>query len=537
MKNRFLGSLGIMLTGAGLAFSQVPYGYAPPPQPYAAGYGYYNPGYGYGYGYAPGYGMNYYPGAMPSPGTMPVNGAQSNPTIQQTAALVPARTMNLPGGAPEAIPMMPTESAPASPMAQVPTSTQAMPPAQPAYAEAGHELAHHEGVLDHDDGHSYGHVDGVAHAAPPQFWCTGEYLLWWFKEAPISTPILTSGDVALAGASAGAIGAPGTSVVSPSQLNFNNPSSGGRLELGAWLNADRTFGIEGNGFVLQRQSSSFLMSSPQGAGTTQILGIPFFNLTTNAEDVIQISDPLFNPASISIVDRLFLWGAECNALSQLYCNSWFSLGILGGFRYLDLSETLDFNVASNSSPASIFPNDFFHSTDHFATRNQFFGGQVGGRAEVRVSRIFANVTGKVAVGPMYESVTANGTSTSSVGNGAVVTTLPVGVLVQTSNTGKRSQNEIAVVPEVQVQLGVQLWRRFRLYGGYDFLYVSNVLRPGDQIDRSFNTANLPVGFLGALPPASTALPAAFSQPFRPSLPLNTSNFWAQGVNVGLEVRY
>ena len=40
-------------------------------------------------------------------------------------------------------------------------------------------------------------------------------------------------------------------------------------------------------------------------------------------------------------------------------------------------------------------------------------------------------------------------------------------------------------------LGYQLTETVRLYAGYNFLYWTNVARPGAQIDR-----NLDVGFLG-----------------------------------------
>src|SRR5262249_22276252 len=86
MRKGFLGSLGLMLTGAGLAFSQIPYGYAPPNQPYAPTSGYYGPSYsaGYGYGYAPGYSVTAAPAAPAAPIPPP-----SNPDIVPTGAVVP----------------------------------------------------------------------------------------------------------------------------------------------------------------------------------------------------------------------------------------------------------------------------------------------------------------------------------------------------------------------------------------------------------------------------------------------------------------
>ena len=58
MRNGFLASLGGLLTCAGMAFSQVPYGYY---QPYPGP----PPGYGYGYGYPQAYAVPWAGGPCP----------------------------------------------------------------------------------------------------------------------------------------------------------------------------------------------------------------------------------------------------------------------------------------------------------------------------------------------------------------------------------------------------------------------------------------------------------------------------------------
>jgi hypothetical protein len=60
--------------------------------------------------------------------------------------------------------------------------------------------------------------------------------------------------------------------------------------------------------------------------------------------------------------------------------------------------------------------------------------------------------------------------------------------------------------------------------GYNFLYWSNVIRPGNQVDRVINP-NL-------LPPAN-----GLGGPNRPTFEFHGSDFWAQGVSFGLEFRY
>jgi hypothetical protein len=87
----------------------------------------------------------------------------------------------------------------------------------------------------------------------------------------------------------------------------------------------------------------------------------------------------------------------------------------------------------------------------------------------------------------------------------------------------------AVVPEVGLNIGYQITSWASVFVGYTFLYTNNVVRPGNQINRNIN------------PTQSTAItedPAPQSQgPAQPSFKFNSSGFWAQGINVGLSLRF
>jgi hypothetical protein len=61
--------------------------------------------------------------------------------------------------------------------------------------------------------------------------------------------------------------------------------------------------------------------------------------------------------------------------------------------------------------------------------------------------------------------------------------------------------------------------------GYSFLYWSNVWRAGDQIDRVVDVTQIP----NFAPP--DVQPTGFA---RPGVPFRTSDFWAQGLNFGVE---
>jgi hypothetical protein len=86
-----------------------------------------------------------------------------------------------------------------------------------------------------------------------------------------------------------------------------------------------------------------------------------------------------------------------------------------------------------------------------------------------------------------------------------------------------------VVPQVDVAAGCHLANCARLFVGYSFLYLSDVARPGEQIDRGINPVQAPT--ITGLPNAPLVGPA------RPAPLFNHADFWAQGLNFGVELRY
>jgi hypothetical protein len=360
----------------------------------------------------------------------------------------------------------------------------------------------------------------------PRIWASAEYLLWWLRDAPLGTPIVTTatpGNIAAAiaaGQAPGAVGSIGTQLVNPSTLNYDHPLSGGRFTLGAWLGCDSMVGVEGSGFLMQSRSAQFAVNSPEGG---QIFFIPFFDfaLVPPAENAFPFGAVGSLSGTIQMVNRTEFWGAEVNGLIKLAETDTFSLSLLAGVRYLDLHENLDLGFVG------IAPGGFAitSSLDTYDTRNQFWGGQLGARGELHRGGFFANVTGKVALGTMHEVV--NATGFANVTAAGINATVPGGFFVLPSNIGQQSHNAFAVVPQVGAQIGYDVTRNIRVFAGYDFLYVSDVVRPGDQIDRRINFSQqaAPVGG-GAL----------VGQPM-PQPQFNHNDFWAHGFSFGVQVRY
>ena len=80
-----------------------------------------------------------------------------------------------------------------------------------------------------------------------------------------------------------------------------------------------------------------------------------------------------------------------------------------------------------------------------------------------------------------------------------------------------------MMPELGLTAGYNFTAKLRMTFGYSIMYWNNVARPGDQIDTNINPAQIP--------------PATATPGYRPAFQLHTSDFWAQGVNMGLEYRF
>jgi hypothetical protein len=371
------------------------------------------------------------------------------------------------------------------------------------------------------------------------FWFQAEYLLWGVKNAPLPVPLVTTGDpkvgfepnLANTVNTAGAIGQPGTHVLlGGNTINFPL-LSGVRVTVGGWISEDQRLGIEGGGFLFERATSRFAAAS-DGAGSPPLY-FPIFSGIAGAERGIPIADPLRSfSGDVAVRSNLQLRGAEANFLGAFYRSPDWDFTLLVGFRYADLCEGLQIH---NTTKDLLFGNTMILN-DSFQTSNQFYGGQIGGRLNGQIGSLFVSVASKVALGSVHQIVNIQGDITQAGPNPLVppgLGTFPGGLFAQSSNIGRRNANALSVpfsvLPTLELKLGWQFTDRLRAFAGYDVLYWTQVLRPGKQIDHNVNLSQNAV-----LDPSGTG---NLVGPAQPALVLSRSDFWAQGVSFGLEVRY
>ncbi len=362
---------------------------------------------------------------------------------------------------------------------------------------------------------------GCVDLPPTQCWISGEYLLWWMKGSNVP-PLVTTSPAGTPLAQAGVLGAPGTGVLFGDEKVHHHERSGGRFTVGWWWDECHDCGLETNFFFLGQRGLHFLASS----SGEPILARPFVDAATGREtsELIAFPGRIAGTARIDLPSRL--WGIDSNLRFNWCRGQCWSLDKIIGFRYLDLRESLDIAEFLSVPGAPGQPPSAIIVNDHFGTRNQFYGGQVGLLYEVRKGRWYCDLLGKVALGGTHQEVTIDG-STTFIPAGSPAIVQPGGLLAQRSNIGHYSRSQFSVVPEIGFKLGYQLMPRLRMFVGYNFLYWNNVVRPGDQIDRMVNTSQIP----------SIFGPGQLVGPARPSFTFRQTDFWTHGVSFGLEWRF
>ncbi len=352
----------------------------------------------------------------------------------------------------------------------------------------------------------------------PRVWLRAEALYWWTKASPLPVPIVTQGSPA--DAIPGALGQPGTAVLIGDQPVSFDGRGGGRFTFGLSLDAPQVWGLEGSYFFLARSSVSQIVSSDGGPGSP-LLALPFFDPTLPGENATFIPNPGFFAGNADVTVSNFLQGLDINLIHSLRNDYGVRIDVLGGFRWVNLQENLSLVTDSPDVPPG--PVDLFHTFDRFNANNNFYGGQLGLRASYDNSRLFFNAAGKIALGATVENVFVNGGTFTSFGSA------PGAYLTQPTNMGNFNQTQFAVVPEVNLNFGIHLSPWASIVVGYSFLYISSVARPGDQIDRVINPTQAPA--------ITGTFPGSLTGPARPALTIHDTDFWAQGLNFGLELRW
>lgn len=371
-----------------------------------------------------------------------------------------------------------------------------------------------------------GPLDDVGQIRGPKAWIGAEYLVYWTKDAPVNSPLASGGPAA----GFGILGSAGSAVVLGNQDIDFREQHGLRIHGGFWLTD--SIAVEGNVFVLPSKDQSIGTVTATGALPT--LARPFFDPTIRGQNVRLLSRPNTFTGNISADATIGLWGAEIGPVLRAIDNGGtFTADGMIGFKHISLEESLSINDTATAGPLGVanfngvgYRNATTFVNDYFSTTNRIYGVMLGSRLNAHLDAFTLSITSKVTLGTNVQTVSADG-STTLVSPFPAPTKVGGGLLAVGPNVGKFDRSRFVYAPELNLNLTCQLTSQLTLSLGYNFLYISSVVRPGDQLDSPVNPVFVPT---------SSNFGARTGQPF-PVSQFNTSTFYANGLNLGLSVGF
>jgi hypothetical protein len=443
------------------------------------------------------------PAPLPFRATLPLRGARLirpqplvTPAARQveTKEVPPPQKPTSPSDAP--VPKAPTTAGPAA----VPTSPEIVYDVVPGYA---------------------------AHSPRPgapsgRAWTNLEWLVWATSGQHVP-PAITTSPFGTPQNLAGALTTPGTINLFPTDRANNEFRGGFRANAGYWFDDARTLGIEGDFFFVQNSKKGRTEASD--ANGFPIIARPFTDAVTGESSALLVAFPGGVRGVADVRAENFAIGGGFHFLYDLLGGPCGRLDAMLGFRYLGVFDEITFEQDSTSLVAGSTFGQRLQILDRFNAKTNFYGVVLGLSGERKVGFWFFGARGSLALGGVRQHLRIDGRTVITPPNGQPEATFR-GLYAQASNIGGNADTAFAVLPEIGLRFGVQLTESGRFYLGYNWMYLNNVIRAGDQIDTQVNTEFL-------LPPGGTA-----TGPQRPAL-LNfkTTDYWLQGLCFGMEIKF
>jgi hypothetical protein len=346
-----------------------------------------------------------------------------------------------------------------------------------------------------------------------------EYLSWWVNPGRI--PVLASTGTPQSG---GFLGLPDTEVLLGPGTFGPTRRDGFRIRGGTYFDDCTGWGIDGSFFFLGRASETFVANSDQ----FPVLTRPFFSQNAQLEFGEIVAFPGLSRGVLEISNDSFLWGADLNVRKALCRTCQGERGWLAGYRHLNLTENLIMTEFITAAGA-LAPDPLgtrITVRDRFQTQNQFHGAQVGGFWGHRYGRLDVDARASVAMGITHQIISIDGTQERT-RPGESTQLFRGGLLATGTNLGRFTSNRFSVVPEATINVGLTIAPGIRTYVGYNYLFWSNVVRPGDQIDRVLDETLIPNPRIGVVPAGQN----------RPAVPFRQSSLGIHGIQFGLELRW
>jgi hypothetical protein len=334
-------------------------------------------------------------------------------------------------------------------------------------------------------------------------WLRLETLLWW-RQGRDFPPLVTTDPATESSTTAGIL--PDAHVLFGRNRAGTNMQPGGRVDFGTFLNPTQTIGIGDRFFGLSRESSDFRVASAD----VPVLAVPFHDVDTGVNDAFLVAYPGLRTGNISVISTSSVIGNDVYTrllLCRDCVNRW---DFITGWNYTRVADDVALRthtviVSDPTLPAGTV----IRTLDQFRATNNFNGGILGLQWQRNCSYWTTQVLGRMSIGNMREVLTINGQTQV---NGTVSTNPAGGIFTRASNIGTHARNEFTAITEIGVNVGYRFAPCTTLNLGYTFMYWNDILSPANNIDTQ-------VGTNGTVT--------------RPQVLFRHSDFWVQGLNLGI----
>ncbi|HEV3144051.1 MAG TPA: BBP7 family outer membrane beta-barrel protein, partial [Gemmataceae bacterium] len=329
----------------------------------------------------------------------------------------------------------------------------------------------------------------------PRFWFDFDYDLFFVSPSQIFVPLLTTSPPA----SGGIIGNPGTQVLlGGGQVVDYGLISGFQFTLGGWFTDERIFGSEGSTLLMLKATHTYSFTSDGSV----VLARPFVNALTSANDARAIAFPGERAATFTLQNQLQFFDTDSNIIYNLYRNDCRYVNLLFGYRYFVLDEQmLMTDTETVIGPGTTFlgvpqpPGSVFQVTDRFQNVTRIYALQAGVRAELVEGPWRFNMVAKIGMGWSHARLYADGRTIPITPPGPAY---PGGLLADPTYSYRSSLDQFTWIPEFQGRIAFSVLPRMSIYAGINYLFITNLARPANQIDLVVNPTQVPMIGTGIL---------------------------------------
>jgi len=400
----------------------------------------------------------------------------------------------------------------------------AVPAAYGAHQNAGYFYSSYEGAS------SGGYFDATGGRSPNTWgglWGYGddchvgaarfEYLMW-FSRGRSAPPLVTTSPANTALPVAGVL--PDAQVLYGGNSTIGEDMrSGARITLNRLL-ADECTWVEGRFWGLEDSTERFYANG----NDFPILARPFVNTVLQVEDALLVNYPgITSNGAVNVLSKNDMFAADAWLRRTWTDDGCTRIDVLAGYQFARIDDFIGItNLQQSIDPLGAVPvGTLSEISDAFQTQNEFHGAQFGMMYERRKGCWSVETLAKIGLGNMRQRVAISGNTVTTEPNAFPVQTTG-GLLALPSNIGVFQRNQFAFIPEVNVNLCYNFSPSWKVMVGYSFIYFSDVVLAGNQIDREVNFSQVPGPPIGAL---------------RPRFDLVNSDFLVQGISLGGEYRW